>query len=290
MGADVRKLSPAEFPDTLREIPQPPKDLFCRGALPLPDNILLSVVGSRKYSNYGADACQQLIEGLRGYPITIVSGLALGIDALAHRAALKAGLQTIAFPGSGLDPTVLYPASNRQLAEEIIESGGGLLSEHEPKFKATIYSFPERNRLMAGIAKATFVIEAGEKSGTLITARLATEYNRDVLALPGSIFSPNSYGPNWLISRGAIPITKSTDILEALGFDLAQEKANHQEKLFTDLSPAETKIIDLLRIEPLSRDTLIHQTKMIISELNSLLMVMEIKGLIKESGGELHLV
>ena len=198
----IKKIIGQEIPPILKEIPQPPKFLYSVGQLPdWQKEILLCVVGSRKYSAYGHDAIEKIILGLTGYPITIVSGLALGIDTLAHQFALSAGLKTLAWPGSGLNPKVIYPSTNYRLAEKILIEGGCLLSEYEPNQPATLYTFPRRNRLMAGLAKATLIIEAGAKSGTLITARLATEYNRDVLAVPGSIFSPNSYGSNWLIRQ-----------------------------------------------------------------------------------------
>src|SRR3989344_3312525 len=188
MSYTIRELQKGEFPPLLDEIPDPPKKLNCAGNLPYPENKILCIVGARKFTSYGKEACEELIKGLRGYPITIVSGLALGTDSIAHRAALANNLQTVAIPGSGLNPDILYPRSHLRLAEEIIENGGGLLSEFDDDFRATLWSFPQRNRIMAGISHAVFVIEAEIKSGTLITSRLATEYNRDVLTLPGSIF------------------------------------------------------------------------------------------------------
>ena len=199
--------------------------------MPKGDAKFLCVVGSRKYTDYGKEACQKLIAGLRGHNIVIVSGLALGIDGIAHRAALDAGLTTIAIPGSGLNPSVLYPSSNRQLAEKIIESGGALISEFEPMFKATTYSFPQRNRIMAGISHATLIIEAEIKSGTLITSRLATEYNRDVATVPGSIFSKTSEGPNMLLRLGATPVSSSAHILETLGFKIEEDKTTKELEL-----------------------------------------------------------
>jgi DNA processing protein len=243
---------------------------------------VLAVVGSRKYTTYGKEVCERLISGLHGYPITIVSGLAIGMDSIAHHAALKAGLQTIAVPGSGLSEPVLYPASNRQLAHTIVENGGGLLSKYEPDFKATIWSFPQRNRIMAGLSQAVLVVEAGIKSGTLITSKLATEYNRDVLTVPGSIFSSNSEGPHMLIRLGATPITSPKDLLEALGFKTDEVKP---ELNTSDCSPEELRVIKLLS-EPLERNELIHALDMNISEANILLSLMEIKGLIKESMGK----
>jgi len=283
----IEKILPKDFPGALLEIPQKPKDLYLAGQLPDPTKyIYLTVVGSRHYSTYGREACEKIISGLAGQPFVIVSGLALGIDTIAHQSALEDHLPTVAFPGSGLNPSVLYPSANRRLAEKILENSGALISEYSPDQMATLYTFPQRNRLMAGIARATLIIEAGKRSGTLITARLATEYNRDVLAVPGSIFSPNSYGSNWLIKQGATPITEASDILKH--FNLAEEQFDSPEK-FADLSVSEKKIVELLKIEALPRDELIFKTKISASEANTLLSIMEIKGLIKESLGEFHL-
>ncbi len=293
MSYPIRELPPEEFPPQLFEIPQPPKQLFLAGALPSPETVLLAVVGSRRCTTYGKDACEKIISGLRGYDIAIVSGLALGIDALAHRTALDAGLQTLAVPGSGLSPHVLYPQSNVRLAEEIVSKGGGLLSEYENDFKATLYSFPQRNRIMAGLCRAVLVIEADEKSGTLITARLATEYNRDVLAVPNGIFSSNSRGTNRLIKQGATPVGTGEDVLVALGFETGNtfgfDSADREkeEKILAELSDAERHIWELL-IEPLPRDEIIRTAKFSVQEINSLLMVMEIKGLVKEELGEIR--
>lgn len=284
---NIFKLKIKDFPKGLLEIPQPPKTLYVRGVLPSPNMIYLTVVGSRKYTSYGKDMCRRLITGLKGYPIVIVSGLAIGIDTIAHITALDEGLITISFPGSGLDSDVLYPRSNIRLAEEIIEKGGCLISEFEPKFIATIYSFPQRNRLMAGMSQATLIIEAEEKSGTLITARMALDYNRDVLAVPGSAMSSNSNGTNWLIKQGAIPITSSADILEALGFEIERPKLSDEEK-YADCGPDEMKIIKLLR-EPMERNELIRTLNMDIGQANALLSIMEIKELIKEEMGEIRL-
>lgn len=283
---DIYKLKPAEFPKALLEIPQPPKTLYVRGKLPSKDLIYLAVVGSRKYTSYGKDICEKLIRGLKDYPIVIVSGLAIGIDSIAHRTALEVGLPTIAFPGSGLDNTVLHPRTNIRLAQEIIDKGGCLISEMEPSWKATLYSFPQRNRLMAGISKAVLIIEAEEKSGTLITARMALDYNRDVLAVPGSAFSSNSNGTNWLIKQGATPVTTSEDVLIALGFNIEKPKQTDKEK-YADCSKEEMKIIELLR-EPMERDELIRASGMNTAQANALLSIMEIKELIKEELGEIR--
>jgi len=288
MEHTVRQLDPSLFPSLLSEISDPPTRLFIRGILPKPDTKLLCVVGSRRHSPYGKDACESLINGLRGHNIAIVSGLALGIDAVAHRACLEAGLKTIAVPGSGLDDEVLYPRTNRILAKDILKAGGALLSEFEPTFHATPYSFPQRNRIMAGMSHATLVMEAGEKSGTLITARLAMEYNRDVLTVPSSIFSRLSYGPHMLIRNGATPITKSADILEVFGIE---EKEFHK-KTSENLGENEKKVLQLLE-HPTTRDellhTLLHTFEIPIRDAHILLSSMELKGLIIEKLGELRI-
>lgn len=283
---DIVKLKHEEIPKPLLEIPHPPKVLYRRGNLPHPDLIYLTVVGSRKYTSYGRDICEKLIKGLSGYPIVIVSGLAMGIDTIAHRAALDTGLTTISFPGSGLDNSVLHPKSNIKLAQEIVDAGGCLISEMRPDEKATLYSFPQRNRLMAGISKAILIIEAEEKSGTLITARMGLDYNRDILAVPGSVFSSNAKGTNNLIRQGATPITTSEELLEALGFVIEKNETNEKER-YENCSEEEKKILDILR-EPIERDELIRQSKMDISKANALISIMEIKDLIKEEFGEIR--
>lgn len=287
--SSILELAKKDFPPLLGEITDAPKKLYYVGQLPNWQNYkFLAVVGSRKYSQYGRDACQKLIEGLRGYSIIIVSGLALGIDSIAHESALRAGLKTIAIPGSGLDRNVLYPASHVGLADRIVKAGGLLLSEFEPSLKAAPYTFPQRNRIMAGISHAILVIEAEEISGTLITSKLATDYNRDVLTVPASIFSETSAGPHMLLKLGATPIRRSEDILEALHLETKENLYDASYKN-TDLSDNEKMILELLA-SPLPKEELIEKLNMPISELNSILSMMEIKGLIKETLGEIHRV
>lgn len=276
----VHELPANEWPALLHEINDSPKQLWIRGTLPPHAHKLLCVVGARTYTHYGRDACEHLIGGLRGYPISIVSGLALGIDGIAHRAALACGLHAVAFPGSGLSDAVLYPASHKGLAREILMAGGALLSEYEPSFRATQWSFPKRNRLMAGMCHATLVIEATKKSGTLITARLASEYNRELLVVPGSIFSANSEGPHLFMKIGATPVTTSEDILQALA--ITPEEAEQTHAL--TLSPDEQILFDLLT-EPLLRDTLIERSGMPAHHVSGILMRLELAGAIRESGG-----
>ncbi len=275
----VRKLSPSEFPPLLAEIPQPPVSLWAVGNLPPPDLKLLAVVGSRKYTTYGKQVVEHLISGLAGYPVGIISGLALGIDSLAHEAALAHGLYTMAVPGSGLDESVIYPATHKRLARRIVEAGGGLLSEFEPTLAAARWTFTQRNRIMAGMCQATLLIEAAAASGTLITARMATDYNRELLVVPGSIFSKTSFGTHQFLKLGATPVTTAEDILHALGI----EPQTTATLPLPDLSPLEAKVITLLR-EPTDRDTLIRQLALPAHEVNILLMQMEFHGYIALDG------
>ena len=285
---EIRKLQLEEFPEAIREMADPPKELYLEGILPDPDEFTyLTVVGSRRITRYGQEACGALMRELTGHPIAIVSGLAIGTDTVAHKSALDANLPTIGIPGSGLDRSVLHPSSNRRLADRIVEVGGALLSELPPMAPAGIHTFPRRNRIMAGLSKAILIIEAGEKSGTLITARLALDYNREVGAVPGSIFSPQSYGTNQLIRQGATPITTGSDLLEMLGFKTTIDEPQTLD--LNLLSNTERTIVDLLSIEPLPRDELIRQLARPTSETNVLLGTMEIKGLIKETLGEIRL-
>jgi DNA processing protein len=282
MVDEVRQLAPDEFPPLLTEITDPPKTLFVRGILPITDRKLLCVVGSRKYSPYGKDVCEMLVRSLQGLPVTIVSGLAIGMDAIAHRAALSVGLPTIAVPGSGLEDTVLYPRTHIALAKEIVTSGGGLLSEFPQNFKATPYSFPQRNRIMVGMSHATLIIEAEEKSGTLITARLAMEYNRDVLTVPHNIFSRSGWGPHMLIKNGVTPVTSGEDLRDALGFTSSEKIVDT-----ATLSSQEKEVYEILA-HPMSRDELVEQLSLSVSEANVVLSAMELKGLITEQYGEIR--
>lgn len=286
MSNEIEQLEPDQFPNLLKEINDPPKKLFIKGELPSDDLKFLCVVGSRKYSPYGKEVCKKLLSGLKGYDIVIVSGLALGIDSIAHETALDAGLKTIAIPGSGLGDNVLYPRTNLYLAKKILDKGGALISEFDENFRATPYSFPQRNRVMAGISHAVLIIEAEERSGTLITSRLASEYNRDVLTVPSSIFSSTSYGPHMLIRLGATPITKSEDILEALGLKTEEKQ---QEINLANLSEKEKAVVKILGT-PMSRDELVEKLAISIQEINVTLSAMEIKGIIKESYGEMRLI
>ena len=279
----LKLLSPDDFPPLLREIPGAPKRLYLRGKLPSFDRKWLAVVGSRAMTSYGKQAVRFLIEGLRGYPIVIVSGLAYGVDAESHRAALEAGLTTLAVPGSGLDWNILYPRANVNLAREILAAGGALLSEEEPDMKATDYTFPKRNRVMAGLSHATLMIEAKEKSGSLITAKLTADFNRELLVVPGSIFSAESKGTHQFLRLGATAITLPEDILVALGIAKREGPVSLSE-LRDDLSEDELRVFEIIK-SPIPRDELLESLELPISEANVLLSTMEIKGLIVEELG-----
>lgn len=280
----IKELPRDEWPELLKEINDPPKQLRIWGSLPNPGNKLLAVVGSRKYTTYSREVLHSLIHGLTGYPITIISGLALGIDSLAHRDAISAGLQTIALPGSGLSTKVLHPRSHVGLAEEIVGAGGGLISEYDDEMPAGVWTFPKRNRIMAGMCHATIVIEAEKRSGTLITSRLATEYNREVGAVPGPINSPTSEGPHMLIRLGAALIRDSADILELLGL----KSEGHDTLLSIDDLTEEEKVFIKILESPSERDELVRKSKFDISKANAILSLLEIKGLIVEQLGEVR--
>jgi len=279
MSHEIKLLNPSDFSPNqlglLHEIPQPPDQLWYQGKLPPAELKLLAVVGSRKYTTYGKQVIEHLIDGLAGYPVGIVSGLALGIDGLAHECALKNNLYTLAIPGSGLDEKVLYPQRHKKLAEKILASGGGLMSELSPTTPAALWTFPKRNRIMAGLCQATILIEAGEKSGTLITARMTVDYNRELLAVPGSIFSKNSHGTHQFLKLGATLVTDASDILAILNIE---EKTTSSTR--PELSEIEEKVITAL-LEPLDRDTLIRRLNIPTSEAGIILMAMEMQGYIK---------
>ncbi len=276
----IQTLLREDFPPLLKEMLDPPEFLRIRGTLSPPEYKYLCVVGSRSYSPYGKDVCERLIAGLAGYPIVIVSGLALGIDGIAHTAALRAGLPTIGVPGSGLSEKILYPRAHVGLSREIVAKGGALISELPDDSEATVWSFPKRNRLMAGMCHAILIVEAREKSGTLITARLGMEYNRDVLVVPSPIFSASGAGSNRLLRECAQVVTSSDDILEAL--HIAKESA--QEKQIENLSDEEKGIVDALTI-PCDRDTLIRASKLPAHRAQIIISAMELKGLITERLG-----
>ncbi len=284
----IHVLNREDLPEPLFEIPQAPDKLYAIGELPDPRSYYyLSVVGSRKYTSYGREATERIIAGLSGYPIVIVSGLAMGIDGIAHRAAIDAGLLTVAFPGSGLNSNVLYPRTHINLAKEIVETGGALISEYEPNFHAAPWAFPQRNRIMAGISQGTLVIEAEGKSGTLITARLALDYNRNVFAVPGSIFSAASKGSNNLLRLGATPIVSAQNLLEEIGLIDLTNSQEHTPLDLTLYTPEEQSVL-LLLDTPRTREEILVAVSLPTSQALSILTVLEIKGIIQERMGKIE--
>ncbi|MFA6519772.1 MAG: DNA-processing protein DprA [Candidatus Paceibacterota bacterium] len=281
---DIRELERAEWPAQLLEIPQPPEKLWVRGSLPPAGTKYLAVVGSRAMTRYGQEACEKLIMGLAGYPISIVSGLALGVDACAHKSALTAGIHTVAIPGSGLDDSFLYPRSNLGLANNIVNAGGALVSEHEPNYRAAPWDFPSRNRIMVGLADAVLVIEAGNKSGTLITARLATEYNRDLLCIPHRIGDPHAFGSHLFIRLGAALVSEPLHILEALKIPPRAPTGPLRGGAPSDLEDAELVIWSMID-EPMTRDEILRGTGLPAGETLTALVALELRGLIKEEFG-----
>ncbi len=284
MPALMRQIGPAEFPELLKEIPDRPEQLFVRGDLPPEEYKLLCVVGSRATSTYGRRICASLIAGLSKYPIAIISGLALGIDAEAHKAALDVGLKTVAVLPSSTDDASIYPAMNRPLAKRILAQGGALVSESPVGHKAMIHDFPARNRIMAGMSHATLIIEAGEKSGTLITAKLALDYNRDVLAVPHELGKEGGLGANKLLKDGATLVRNTEDILEVLGLTAIKPT---QTTLPLDLSEPEMEILSALT-EPLYKDDLVEKTELSAQEANVALSSLLIRGLILERLGKIE--
>src|SRR6185437_14389888 len=252
-----------------KEIPQQPDALYIRGVMPPPDAVYLCVVGSRACSAYGRRMRAQLIAGLAKYPIVIVSGLALGMDAEAHKAALDVGLPTVAVLPSSLDERSMYPSANRPLAHRILARGGALISETPEPYKAAIHDFPKRNRIAAGMSKAALIIEAGEKSGTLITARLALDYNREVLGVPHELDKESGKGVNRLLREGATLVRNSDDILLALGFEPNPPAGGDplQGVLPTDLTEGEFKIVTALN-GSMVRDELIEEAALSAQEAN----------------------
>ena len=278
----IQRLDPELIPRLFPDIPHQPKQIYFRGKLPPVGTTYLTVIGGRKCTPYGREVCHHLIKGLRSYPVAIVSGLAFGTDTYAHEAALEAGLPIIVFPGSGLGESVIYPRTNFPLAKRILESGGCIMSEYGETQAATMWTFPQRNRLMAGIARAVLIIEAENKSGARITTKLATDYNRDVLAVPGSIFSNMSEGTNQLLREGAVPILSVDNLLEAI--DMKREESSRAETLFPTCSPEEQKILHLLA-SPMPRGDLIRALDIPTHKAQILISAMEIKGLVKEMMG-----
>ena len=277
-------LEEENYPQRLKPTFDPPFILFYQGELK-EDEKPLAVVGSRKCTPYGAKIIDQTIPPLIFAGVTIVSGLALGIDALAHIATLKSGGRTIGILGCGLDERSFYPTQNRFLRRQIIEQGGLVMSEFPPGTQPLKPNFPRRNRIIAGLSLGTFVVEAGIKSGSLITSRFALEEGRDVYAAPGSIFSFESEGPNQLIKQGARPILAASDLLEGLGLETEADNKENIKRDWSGMSEEERSILLNLSSEPTNINDLKRGLQLDISLINSTLTILEIKGIVKTVGG-----
>lgn len=274
------------YPPLLKEINDPPQTLFVRGALSPPPCPAIAVVGTRKCSAYGREATETLARDLALQKIIVVSGLALGIDGIAHRAALRAGGPTVAVLGSGINRTTVYPAEHRPLAEEIIASGGAVVSEYPPGFKPTLHSFPARNRIIAGLTLGTLITEAPASSGALITARAALDYNREVFAVPHPIGAESGAGGNALIKQGAILATDVRDITEALQLRALETMATEESP--APENPTETRILAAMSRAPKHIDLIIKESGLGSAAASGALTLLEIKGRVKNTGGMLY--
>lgn len=286
-GVSVLAYTDTDFPPLLREISDAPLLLYIRGTYDWKMSTpMITIIGTRNPSNYGRQVVEDFSRRLSSAGFTVVSGLAFGIDSLAHQATLANGGRTLAVIGSGVDDRSISPQSHLTLAHDIMTRGGAVLSELIPGTQATTGTFPARNRIMAGMSPITLVIEAAEKSGTLITARLALDYNRDVYAIPGSIFAQGSIGCHRLIQRGAKLITSIEDILEdypLLTSSITPSETQTEASL--NLPPDENRILTFLTREPVHIDYIILHTKQSASEISTLLTLLEMKGLAKNLGG-----
>ncbi len=268
------------YPRLLQEVHQPPPVLYVRGSLLPADELAVAIVGTRRVSAYGRQVAQDTAFFLAGHGLTIVSGLARGVDALAHQAALRAGGRTIAVLGSGVD--VIYPPEHRKLAEEIIENGA-LVSDYPLGTQPEGVNFPPRNRIISGLSLASIVVEAGERSGALITADFSIEQDRDVFAVPGNVLSPMSRGTNRLIQKGAYALVSPQDVLDVL--DIERVTAHQVARQALPADTTEAKILQVMDFEPLHVDDVCAAVNMPVDKVNAALTMMELKGLVQHVGG-----
>src|SRR3989344_3724522 len=274
------------YPSSLREIPQPPVLIYGRGDVKTlkGKSLMLGVVGTRRPTSYGLEVTEKITQELVESGAGVVSGLAMGIDARAHETTLNEKGFTIAVLGSGLDQNSIFPPENRGLAKRIVDAGGLLLSEYAPGTPAVKEHFPQRNRILAGLSRGVVVVEARERSGALITARLALEQNREVFAVPGPLFSAGSRGPHSLIKQGAKLIESAQDILEELGIEYNKEREARVRDL---LSEHERLILEGVE-EPTSVDELKEKTGFPTSLIVTSLSSLELKGIIKNLGQDIY--
>ncbi len=282
---NVLILSDKNYPPILAEIADPPAILYIKGEILPEDELSIGVVGSRKYTNYGERAVEKFVGPLAQNKLTIISGLALGIDTLAHKMALQAGGRTLAVLGCGLDQ--IYPSSNVHLADKILQGHGAIISEFPLGTPAYRSNFPMRNRIIAGLSLGTLVVEGAVDSGSLITARAALDYNREVFAVPGSIFSETSEGPNRLIQMGAKIVLEAKDILNELNIDSSLEEKEAQ--LIIADTPEEKILLELLK-SPMLVDELIKESKLGPPLVNTTLIMLEMKGAVSNLGGTRYVI
>lgn len=280
LGVQPLTIDDKEYPRRLREIVDPPTVLYIKGTLLSQDEVSIAVVGSRKITSYGQAVAQKISTELASAGVTIISGLALGVDAIAHRAALEVSGRTLAVIGSGINN--IYPSSHKQLADSVSRSGA-VMSEYPLGYPAMPVNFPYRNRIVSGLSLGVVVIEGTEKSGTLLTAAHAAVQGRDVFAVPGPITSLNSAAPNLLIKQGAKLVTNVSDILEEL--DLKQKTQSIKQREVLPETEEEQKILSLLEKEELSADTILRSVDLDAGSVMAALTTMELKGLVKNSGG-----
>jgi DNA processing protein len=285
LGIQTLTLLDDEYPTNLRQVADPPPVLFVRGRLIPADIRAVALVGTRRATDYGRAVAQRLASDLAAAGVTVISGLAKGVDTAAHHAALQAGGRTVAVLGNGLDQ--VYPPQNATLARQMVDSdAGAVVSEFAPGIPPDAVNFPRRNRIISGLSLATVIVEAGEKSGALITADFALEQGRDVLAVPGSIFNPNTAGTHQLLRQGAVPVTRVEDILEAIGDPLweAPDVARHMPVL----GPQETTVAQALGSEPRHVDELAQKLGVGPGTISATLAMLELKGLARRVGSMLY--
>lgn len=276
----INRISPdnAPFLKVLLSIAKPPEKLHFIGTIPAMRKPTVAIVGTRKPTSYGKEVTTAIATDLARRGVVIVSGLALGVDGLAHRAALDAGGTTVAVLGNGLPH--IYPSSHRGLAQDIVQKGGAIMSEHEPETPSYPSNFLRRNRIVSGLSDAVIVTEASARSGTLNTAMHALEQGKEIFVVPGNITSPMSAGCNALIRQGATPITSAHDVLEIIAPDLLEQNT----RLPLGNSPLETKIITLINSGVRDGDELLQQLKISATELSMALTMLEIGGVIRNLG------
>lgn len=276
----------AAYPKLLREIPNPPAVLYILGDLLPQDEMAVAVVGTRQMSTYGKQVTAELVANLVRANITVVSGLALGIDALAHKTCVDYGGRTIAVLACGLDS--IYPASNRLLAEQILQRKGAIISELPLGTPPLKHHFPFRNRIISGLSLGTVVIEAAADSGSLITARHTLEQNRQVFAVPGSIFNPGSVGPNNLLKMGAKPVTDAVDILEELNLQTLETQLITQEIIGDN--EEEAALLKILKREPIHIDLVVKTSGLSAATVAATLTIMEMKGKVRNLGANQYVI